>query len=309
MSMVRRTSPGAASTVAALVLLPGCYDSYQVTADSGHDAPVADVAHDAVGDLEARADAAGDGDAAEDAWADVDVAPDVSDADADTDGRVEADGAPDADADADADAEADGSTDVAPDGDAGPSEDAEPFDDADSHDATDADSDAGASDDGDVGGDAIVCDGAWQDPTSGALWEDPPTHTLRSWDDAVTRCDELVLCGEPAGTWRLPTVSELRSFMRGCAGTVAGGACGVTDSCLGEDCAVLACTGCSWLTGPGARGCYWDPAVSGAGGCGTYWSSSGSVGAESKAWTVSFSYAFVQSQFEERSVFVRCLRR
>ena len=43
----------------------------------------------------------------------------------------------------------------------------------------------------------------------------------------------------------MPTISELRTLIQNCSGTVAGGSCGVTDSCLSyDDCSNYACGGC-----------------------------------------------------------------
>ena len=134
-----------------------------------------------------------------------------------------------------------------------------------------------------------ACDGAWLDPTTGYLWENPPSDALRNWDDAVSYCDALPLCGYAAGAWHLPDIEDLRSLIRGCPDTMMGGACGVTDSCLSYySCWTDACLGCTYRTGPGTDGCYWDGAL--AGSCDWHWSSSSAAEAPSGAWLVAFSF-------------------
>ncbi len=109
----------------------------------------------------------------------------------------------------------------------------------------------------------------WADPMSGLTWQDPPYSGRKNSKDAKSYCASLSLAG---GGWRLPTISELRSLIRGCAATQVGGSCGVTDSCLSwDDCRDSSCRGCSSWSGP-ADGCHWPGELSGT--CSWYWSSS-----------------------------------
>ena len=165
----------------------------------------------------------------------------------------------------------------------------------------------GADADADADGDAGACDGAWLDPTTGYLWENPPPVAQMNWDDAVTYCNGLALCGYGPGSWHLPTVSELRTLIRGCPATESGGWCGVTDSCLSDSCEWEPCVGCGYLSGPGPGGCYWDSAL--GGWCSWYWSSSSSAGGASYAWTVYFNYGYVGYYDETYTDSVRCVRR
>ena len=211
-----------------------------------------------------------------DVRADVDV---VHDADAD------ADGAGDARVDVDADVEGDVAGDA----------DGEHGDDADTE------------SDGDIDADVDACSGAWHDPTTGYVWENPPSETARTWDDSVAYCNSHALCGYPAGSWHMPTISELRSFVRGCPGMMTGGACGLTDSCLDHSCWMTAgCAGCSLWSGPGSGGCYWDPAVGGAcEGHELYWSSS-NAGLYS-AWGIHFDDSYVGAVGKTYTGNVRCV--
>ena len=154
------------------------------------------------------------------------------------------------------------------------------------------------------------CDGCWQvngcwkDPTNGWLWEDPPMGGSPSWDSAVSYCAGLSLAGHAAGDWRLPTISELRTFIRGCPATESGGACGVIDSCL-DDLCNHDCGGCGGGSGPGAGGCHWDPAIEGE--CTWYWSSSSCAADPSHAWGVQFDAATVEHQDKGVGYFLRCV--
>jgi hypothetical protein len=150
--------------------------------------------------------------------------------------------------------------------------------------------------------DASVWSGAWYDSTTGYLWQDPP-HMYPDWAEAVAYCDGLTVCGYPAGAWHLPTISELRSFIRGCPDTVTGGACGVTDSCLDPGCDSSSCS-CPSLGG----GCSWAAGVTGT--CELpYWSSSSYAGGASSAWFVDFTSGSVAGIVKDITGSVRCVRR
>ncbi len=67
--------------------------------------------------------------------------------------------------------------------------------------------------------------------------------------------------------WRLPTISELRTLIVGCAGSAKGGACKVTDTCANypsiyseKNCWSKDCY-CKSGEGPGENGFYWQPGV------------------------------------------------
>lgn len=113
------------------------------------------------------------------------------------------------------------------------------------------------------------------DADNGLAWELVPMGGNPNVADAVAYCDALTLLG--SGGWRVPTVDELRSLMRGCPQTRTDGACGLTDDCATVDCRDDACDGCIDTPGGGpAGGCYWDPNLHGE--CSGYWSSTSAGG-------------------------------
>ena len=144
----------------------------------------------------------------------------------------------------------------------------------DDDDDDDADDDDGGGDDDD------------DDDVSGDLtWQDPPSNDYMTWEEAISYCENLSLDG---GDWRLPTISELRSLIRGCDATKLGGSCGVTDGCTDyADCWNDACCGCEYLEGPGSGGAYWPDGMSGE--VSWYWSSSPVADGDSGAWGVDFN--------------------
>ena len=155
------------------------------------------------------------------------------------------------------------------------------------------------------------CKSGGDDDTSGdddasgnLIWQDPPASESMTWDDAKTYCENLSFGGYD--DWRLPTISELRSLIRGCDGTVTGGACGVTDSCLNSTCWNDPCNGCGYMGGPGSGGAYWPEGLS------TekfwYWSSSPVADLVNNAWLVSFDYGLVETNGVDTTHYVRCVR-
>ncbi|MDP8225758.1 MAG: DUF1566 domain-containing protein [Candidatus Lernaella stagnicola] len=165
-------------------------------------------------------------------------------------------------------------------------------------------------DDDDSGDDAdkergLKCtDDVCTDGESGLTWQNG-SDCCHQWADAKTYCQDLVL-GD-YDDWRLPTISELRSLLRGCALTETDGSCGVTDSCLSFDpCRDDSCDGCSENGGEGPGGLYWPPELNGE--CCWYWSSSAVEGGDVTAWYIYFDYGYVFYANVYTENFVRCVR-
>ncbi|MBI5487087.1 MAG: DUF1566 domain-containing protein [Deltaproteobacteria bacterium] len=158
--------------------------------------------------------------------------------------------------------------------------------------------------------DAETCAGGWLDPTTGLCWQDPTplfddSSTGRvSWRGAVDYCENLDRGGRAAGTWHLPTISELRSLVRGWPPIETGGACGVTDHCLAGSCWSFSCRGC---TDAACRGAHCPGDLRGP--LYAYWSSSINATDDRFAWTVDFFRAEVRDlDTGSVLVFARCVR-
>ncbi len=149
--------------------------------------------------------------------------------------------------------------------------------------------------------------GTWLDPTTGLEWQRDTSYSMsRTYAEAMARCTGL---GEG---WRTPTISELRSLIRGCANTVVGGPCLVTDSCTSTEFCMYpdddySCDGCEFLAGPGQLGTYRDPCLLGA-----YlgdWSSTIPSDAVDSAYFVRFDLGGVSTDFQASRHHSRCVRQ
>ena len=145
----------------------------------------------------------------------------------------------------------------------------------------------------------------WTDASSGLTWQVAPTGGTMKWEAAKSHCASLSLGGSVG--WRLPTINELRSLIRGCPATQKGGSCGVTDSCLSyKSCRSSACDGCSSKGGPGPGGAYWPPELSGK--ISWYWSSSAVADVDNFAWYVDFYNGYVYYGYVDNDYYARCVR-
>lgn len=140
----------------------------------------------------------------------------------------------------------------------------------------------------------------WTDTASGLTWPTSDPGPL-SWVDAQTYCAELDLAGH--SDWRLPTISELRTLVRGCPTQETPGTCGVTDSCLDHTCQDT-CFPCTAGHGP-TNGCYGPSGLSNE--CGSYWSANLMDGASDVWWDMDFEDGFIDTNDYNVNL-VRCVR-
>ena len=128
------------------------------------------------------------------------------------------------------------------------------------------------------------------------------------WIWAGMYCDDLSEGGYT--DWRLPNISELRTLIQDCPGTVTGGSCGIVDtgnsstSCLASDgsCGNNDCHfSCSYdENNEGKHSKFGDTEW--------FWSHSTASGDTGNAWLVLFSHGYVSSGDKSGSNYVRCVR-
>jgi hypothetical protein len=99
---------------------------------------------------------------------------------------------------------------------------------------------------------AFACDyvnGVCTDANSGLMWTQEPANTgwgvVTSFDllSSATACDDVADGG--FDDWRVPTIDELRTLIRGCPQNGAGGACAISEGCADVSCAGAECVECS----------------------------------------------------------------
>ena len=152
-------------------------------------------------------------------------------------------------------------------------------------------------------------DHAWTDPDTGFMWQLNKIVGLH-WDKSYLHCSALEFAGYD--DWRLPTISELRTLIRGCGKTITGGECKVTDSCTSRvECwNSSSCGGCHPPYGPSENGNYWPDVFDVFTGWSTYfWSSTiPEDDDEGRAWSVAFSDASIIDYYVYNSQWARCVR-
>ncbi len=156
------------------------------------------------------------------------------------------------------------------------------------------------------GDECLSSNGSWYDSNTGLYWEDPPSSIPMYWEEADKYCRSLTLDGYD--DWYLPSISELRSLIRGCSATESGGDCNIyqfPEFCREPQCRSSSCDGCSLDDGP-AHGCYWPSSLLGS--CGYYWSSSLIADDDDLAWCSYYRNGYINTFNIYSSTLVRCVR-
>ncbi len=149
-------------------------------------------------------------------------------------------------------------------------------------------------------GDVII-----EDPKSRLFWQRDVANKGMIWKEADEYCSKLNYGG--FHDWRLPTISELKTLIKGCkSGTKS---CKVNDKCLNLRCMNNACS-CSENGGPGEDGFYWQKKVWNYKGddIGSFWSSSRRATHAFYYWGVAFNNGSVDNGHRKSEFFVRCVR-
>jgi len=158
--------------------------------------------------------------------------------------------------------------------------------------------------------DCTVHSDIFLDPLTGLMWQIEPSNDIRMWQESVDYCDQLDLAGHT--DWRMPSISELRSIVRGCYRTVPDGTCGVTDECHDLACYQAdSCDSCGPEWGPDEDGCYWWPELASAQNpswkCFDFWSSS-EFDSGQRAWFINFNTGAIEHELKRDQQLVRCVR-
>jgi len=97
-----------------------------------------------------------------------------------------------------------------------------------------------SGDDGDNGSDGFdkTAGGFWADPDTLLIWEEPPRfNSMSGFGTSIAKaaayCENLFLAG--ANDWRVPTIDELRTIVRGVSTTMTDGHCPTTEDCSHQD--------------------------------------------------------------------------
>ncbi|MCC6157954.1 MAG: DUF1566 domain-containing protein [Deltaproteobacteria bacterium] len=152
---------------------------------------------------------------------------------------------------------------------------------------------------------------AWVDSSSGLMWQTGYSCDNRTGDEVTDYCANLTVGG--FSDWRVATISELRTLIRGCFLTGPGGECGITDVCYDySTCVNDACNGCGNGGGP-TDGCFGQSVLDNP--CGWFWSSTPmSADPSASDWIISFGSGRVMSSEigddneGDAGFLVRCVR-
>jgi hypothetical protein len=143
-------------------------------------------------------------------------------------------------------------------------------------------------------------DSTWYDASSKLLWQRSVSTTQADWQTASDKCAGLTSCGY--SDWRLPTVDELRTLIRGCTATESGGVCRVTSQCGTDSCWNTDCNSCPTLM----SGSYLPSSL--AVNSDLTWSATLRGGDAASVWTVFFPQGAIQSKEKKNWGEGRCVR-
>lgn len=140
------------------------------------------------------------------------------------------------------------------------------------------------------------------DLKTGLAWQKTISNKKMNYTLARQYCNTLSY-GNSSG-WQLPSISELKTILKGC-----GSKCAVSEDCLTEGCMLSKCY-CTMRNGPGENGFYWEKGVwETASGSNEFWSSSIQTDATDNGWVVNFETGLIDNNMRRKEYYVRCVRR
>ena len=141
-----------------------------------------------------------------------------------------------------------------------------------------------------------------KDSTSHLTWSKKAEDAM-AWQTAVNYCNNYSEGG--LNGWRLPNISELRTLVQNCAGTVTGGSCGVIDtgdpttSCLSYSCYNRNnCLCAEDLSGNYSK----------LGDTSWFWSYSTPPNSTDTAWRMNFTTGETAMHSKDTERYIRCVR-
>lgn len=139
-----------------------------------------------------------------------------------------------------------------------------------------------------------------KDVVTGLTWQRNKQAGTYTWDAAGTYCANLELGGY--SDWRIPNITELRTIIINCPGTVTGGACAINDPghLSNSEWSIETCNFCDYTT-DGRYSVFGDNQV-------YLWSSSTYADLTTLAWHASFFNGSVYNNYKDHDANVRCVR-
>ncbi len=292
-------------TIASLIIISGCgsgsnepdgdtVDGDKLEGDiADGDFLDGDVSESDESDLETT-----DGDMAE-VEHDVELDKEADATESDIDGDLEGESAIETDTDLDAEIDAEVENDIEPE--------IESEDDANEIDIIDSDMEADNEVEIETEAEAESdeeIEVEQESETTGLIWQDPPNDEHMTWYEARTYCENLTQDGKL--DWRMPTVEEARSLLRGCSGSESTGGCGVIDTCVEFSCWNSYCGQCELSEGP-AGGCYWPEGTTGL--CGWAWTTGEyNYQYQDRVWIVGYHTGNIDGTLPTNDRIIRCVR-
>ena len=136
----------------------------------------------------------------------------------------------------------------------------------------------------------------WEDPDSGLMWS--MRSSLMDWDMTVDYCSKLSEGGFT--DWRMPSINELRTLIKGCPYAEPGAYCGVRDNCLSSGCWNYKCILCEDIDS-------YTKLDDGHAGW-KLWSASEISDNTNYAWDIDLVLGGLRQEYKNEDGFVRCVR-